>query len=125
MSLSCECDDWTDGYYEVDPKFFTMSFPCGCYSCEEMISQGDVVLPIHFFSSIYEEDDDIAEDYDAFLCKRCAEIFLNLDAAGFCISLPSDLREDLEEYWDLVDFDPDKYTEIGNDKRRKSYSFSR
>lgn len=41
---------------------------------------------------------------DWYLCESCGEIFLNLNAIGYCYYLGDDIRENLKEYWDLTGF---------------------
>jgi len=46
---------------------------------------------------------------DWYLCESCGEIFLNLNALEYCYYLGDDLRENLQDYWDLTGFNPAKY----------------
>jgi hypothetical protein len=38
------------------------------------------------------------------LCEKCSEIYLNLDAIGYCYMAGDDLRDNLRDYWDLTGF---------------------
>jgi hypothetical protein len=39
-----------------------------------------------------------------YMCKKCGESFLNLNDLGYCITLGDNMKETLEEYWDLTGF---------------------
>jgi hypothetical protein len=52
---------------------------------------------------IFGEEVPIAPLY---MCEKCSEIYLNLEAAGYCLSITEPMQEALEEYWELTGFKP-------------------
>lgn len=118
MSISCGCD--YDGDYFTDPSQDFNTMPRlkrrkRCMSCGVLLNPGDDVLQ---FENWRYPRNDIEESIcgdkvllaDTFLCEECGEIYMNLDAAGMCIIIDGDLHDDLRTYWEMTDFDPDKYT---------------
>lgn len=120
--LSCNCDyDGSDYgiYYYVPEDFISMpklSRRKRCWSCHQFIAPGSAVLEFKNFRGPrcwYEENrfgDEISLA-SKYLCENCGEIYLNLQAAGFCVIIDRNIREDLAEYWQIKGFDPKKYLE--------------
>lgn len=46
-----------------------------------------------------------------YFCEECAEIYFNLEAAGYCGLIGEDLHKLLKEYWEMTGFNPNKYKE--------------
>ena len=109
MALSCYCDiDGAEWYYTPANDF--VPFPVGkrkrCCSCKEFIN---ILEPsIELFRIGYDDNGDEKELASWFLCEECSEIYLNLDAAGYCYYAGDDLRENLRDYWDVTGFEPKK-----------------
>jgi len=116
MSLSCECGygeyDW---YYDAPVKFepFDRKRRKRCASCKELVEIGADCLIFTCYREPWSEvDERIYGDQvplaNKYMCGQCGEIFLNLTDAGYCLSLGHNIKEDLEEYWDITGFKPKK-----------------
>lgn len=86
-----------------------------CFSCGRKIKPGDMALMFSRFrrpSSEYEERRFGDEVYlaDAYFCEECGEIYFNLTGIGYEV-LIGDMREALLEYWEIIGFDPFKYSD--------------
>jgi len=115
MSLSCSCDYDYDWFYEADDDFSTLETKRSrkCASCEKSIQPGETVLACACYRLArceYEERrfGDEVPMAPKYYCEACGEIYFNLSALGYCFSM-SDLRERLQEYWEMTGFDPEKY----------------
>ncbi len=115
MSL-CSCDfdgeSWVDPAEDFAPLETKRSRKC--VSCENRIVVGE--LSLHFFSyraprCEYEDRrfGDGVRTADLYMCERCGEIYLNLSAAGLCISVGRDMEEALQEYQQMTGFNPKAY----------------
>jgi len=117
--LTCECgdfdlDDSNWGYYIPD-DFTNLDYKRRkrCCSCDQFISIGAQCVE---FGRVRAARSDIEERIHGdevklsswFMCESCGEIFLNLEAIGYCINLSDDMREELREYWTLTGFKPQK-----------------
>ena len=116
MGLSCSCREW-DGEgicYDGAPEDFTVletSTRKRCVSCKNMIGKNNPVLEFKRFRApkseveikIWGEDGEIIL-CNHYLCEKCGEIFLNLEAAGYCIFPEDDMRELLKIYQDISGF---------------------
>lgn len=114
MSLSCDCGfgafEW---YYDVPDDFTVLdtSKRKRCISCGVLVDLGSDCLA---FNCYRDPSSDIEEDIhgdevplaNKHMCFECGSIFLNLTAAGYCISLGGHMKEELEEYWDITGFNP-------------------
>jgi len=111
--LSCNCGygdfEW---WYERPPEDFT-KFTRGrrkrCISCGKLINIGTDCLRFDCYRSAYSHIEeniygDVVPIADKFMCEKCGEIFLNLSALGYCLTIGHHIREDLEDYWDLTGF---------------------
>ena len=121
MTLTCSCSEYDgdpDPWCYFDPndiKPFDRKRRKRCSSCGKLIDKGSPCLE---FQRVRGPRTDIEERiYDLevplaslFFCQRCAEIYLNLTAAGYCFTPEDNMPEALEEYWELTGFDPDRYT---------------
>lgn len=112
MGLTCECPEWDgDGRgYAVDGRFSVYK---GDYkgeyrycNCGKDILPGATVLRILEFEPAEGAKDylDLVYFDPEYLCETCGEIFLNLEAAGYCISPYRNLPEALKEYQRLTGF---------------------
>lgn len=115
MSLSCSCGEW-DGeswWYEPPDDFSVLDTKRGrrCQSCGEIIPVGASCLKFSrnrppngdYEENRFGDEVPLAPEY---LCGDCGEIYLNLTDAGYCLALGTDLREDMEEYWERTGFKP-------------------
>lgn len=117
MSLSCSCneydgDGWSWGWtFHDDFTELKTKYRRRCCSCGKKINVGDQCLMFGRFRGARDEVElnIYGEDYDAvdlaswYMCEECGEIFLNLDALGYCIALGDDNMHDLlEEYHELT-----------------------
>ena len=117
--LSCTCDDYGDfDYYFEYPEWFS-TMPerkrrTRCHSCRTLLNPGDTVAEFlrYRFSDnevderIYGSEVPLASVY---YCERCGEIFFNLEATGMCVIIGGNIRDALEQYWDMTGFDPARY----------------
>lgn len=118
MSLSCTCAEWEgDGWaWRCDNDFTVLEGKRRkrCCSCKDMISIGAQCVElkrIRYPRTEVEERilGECAETQMAswYLCENCGEIYLNLDALGYCYNIGDDLREDLKEYHAVTGFVPE------------------
>ena len=111
--LSCDCGASFEYYYEPPDNLKPFDKPRRkrCRSCKELINIGSDCLE---FIRYREPRTDIEEKIhgdtvylaDEYMCEPCGEIFLNLTDIGYCIYLGDDMRENLEDYWELTGFVP-------------------
>lgn len=106
MSLSCSCDadgDWwyypPEDYQRLETKRWRK-----CCSCGSRISAGDLCLE---FTRHRSTDDGSIEQRicgdevslaSYWMCEACGDQYFNLDALGFCITLPGSMKSLLAEY---------------------------
>ena len=115
MGLSCNCD-FDDGWWyersnDVDFEPLDTKKRKRCASCNTLIDVKADCLKFERFrcsnnvieERIYGSEKRLADWY---LCVACGEIYLNLNAVGYCYLLGEDLNEQLKEYWDITGFRP-------------------
>jgi len=117
MSLSCSYDFAMDGWwYEIqnqsDFKPLNTTKRKRCASCKTLIDiNSDCIKFQRFRSPVTDIEERICDDAvqlaNWYLCESCGEIYLNLEAIGYCYFLGDDLRQNLRDYWDLTEFEPD------------------
>jgi len=119
MSLSCSCEEW-DGEgvgWTFYPGFVVFMGTkkhrrLKCCSCKKTIDLGsDCVQFNRFRYPLTEIECKIAGDWDRevemadwFMCESCGEIFLNLDAVGYCLDLGEPMPDRLKEYHEMTGF---------------------
>jgi hypothetical protein len=119
MSLSCSCGEW-DGegvgwtFYPGFVQFMGTHKHrrVRCCSCKKMVDLGAYCVQFSRFRyPLTEIECKIAGDWDReveladwFLCEHCGEIFLNLDAVGYCISPDDSMEKLLSEYHQITGF---------------------
>ncbi len=110
MSLSCTCpdDDGDFAWYYSSPEDFTKletKKRKRCSSCKELINIGDTILK--FVKWRYPKDDIEERIYGdggeismapVFMCEKCGDQYMNLEALGFCINIEENMFELLKEY---------------------------
>ena len=113
MSLSCEChnDDESDWYWEVDDDYSKLSTKNRrkCLSCKTPIAVGALSLKVFRFRDPRGRCNYIEESIFGdrvplapwFFCETCADLFFNLEELGFCVEMPSNMRELTKEYAEL------------------------
>ena len=114
--LSCYCDNEDVAWFYTPPKDFTIfdfKRRKRCCSCKALIDIGSLCLEFpRWRYPVSDIEERIYGDCGEiglaswFMCEWCGEMFLNLDALGYCHYLGGNIREDLEEYWDLTGFVP-------------------
>lgn len=122
MGLSCSCSEWDgDGWYWVMARK-TIAQGCGnipieeeyffplkskrskrCCSCNAKILPGQMSLRFNRWRAATEfEQDKLGWDEVKiapwFMCESCGEIFLNLDALGYCLDISDHMPELLDEH---------------------------
>jgi hypothetical protein len=119
--LGCTCNFDFDSYYYPADDF--TEFIClrrkRCVSCNSLIKfTADCLqftccrIPYSAIEEIIHGDE--VPMADKYMCEKCGEIFLNLDAIGYCMNLGADMREELREYWNLTGFKPPQETPCCN-----------
>ena len=121
MPLSCDYDDicYADWFAEPDDDFSQLSYKTSdrCCSCGKKLYPGNTVLRHRCWrppteeeerEGGYDEDGEVPLP-DGYLCETCGEIRLNLEAAGYAVSLGDDMRILMQEYQQMTGFDPSKY----------------
>jgi len=111
MSLSCSCYDDGDWSYIRPEDYTTLNTKRSrkCCSCKATIKVGDLcakferVQHVQDDSVTYRIHGDERELADWWMCEACADQFFNLDALGFCINLPANMRRLLAEYVEMTD----------------------
>jgi hypothetical protein len=110
MGLSCSCGEWDgDGWAWTSSGDFTTlntSRRKRCCSCKKLIDIGATVVTFERVRHPITEVEmqiygDGAEINLApwYMCEICGEIYLNLDALGFCVDIEYDsMQELLKEY---------------------------
>ena len=113
MGLSCSCGEWDgDGWYweytlprDENQIYTKLKTNRGrkCCSCAGWISVGDDVLEFARFRSANSDIEeriygDTVRLASWFMCEECGEIFLNLDALGYCVQIDDHMAALLEEY---------------------------
>lgn len=108
--LTCSCPDWDESEewcYTAPSDFtvFSKKRRKRCCSCHELINKGADCLKFYrdryahseTEERIYGEGEPIAIT-PWYMCEACGEIFLNLNALGFCVDIACDMKRELEEY---------------------------
>jgi len=114
--LSCSCGEWDgDGWtYTSYGDFSTLNTKRRrrCCSCKELIDVGSLCLEFERYRYPNNEieiriyGDDAAEVYLAswYMCENCSEIYLNLDALGYCLEINLNMNDYLKEYQEMTGF---------------------
>ena len=113
--LSCSCPEWDGEYgtycYFIPNDFskFELKRRKRCKSCGDLINIGSDCIEFERIRSPYSEIEERinGEEIPAasfFWCEKCAEIFFNLTAIGYCLTPTDCAIETLEEYWELTGF---------------------
>lgn len=120
MSLSCSCGDWDGDYgswawYPPENKDFApfdQKRRRRCENCNELINIGAPCIefpriraPYNYIE--YKIKGDEIPFSPCYLCEKCGEIWLNLDALGYCVE-PWDLEHTLAEYHKKTGWKPGK-----------------
>ncbi|MFA7287426.1 MAG: hypothetical protein WC055_00955 [Melioribacteraceae bacterium] len=125
MSLSCYCAEWegdgwfyilaekvlTEGYGNVPPEmeyFFPLNTKKSrkCCSCGAKIKVNDLSLRFNRWRGPTEFEEDKFGYTEVkispwFMCEKCGEIYLNLEALGFCINIEENMSGLLEDYREM------------------------
>ena len=111
--LSCSCQEWDgDGWGYISEADFSVLATKNrrrCCSCKDLIGVGSMCVK---FDRLRNPKNDIEERIHGdevhlaayYLCEKCGEIFLNLDALGYCMDIRGDMNERLREYHELTGF---------------------
>ena len=111
--LNCSCADWEgDAWCYIPPYDFTnlnTSKRKRCCSCKKMVDKNATCLKFERFrpatsdieERIHGGDVDLAPWY---MCEWCGEMYLNLDALGYCHMLGDSMVETMHEYWKMTGF---------------------
>ena len=118
LSCSCYDDDECAWYYNSLEKFIPLATKHNrrrrCCSCHKPIDIGASVVRIDRWRPPRDEIElRIARHDDAeiplaawFLCEECGEIFLNLNAIGYCIDVSESMQDLLKEYHEMTGWKP-------------------
>ena len=118
--LSCSCPEYEPDepgewwyFYPDDLTKFEGKRRKRCKSCHALIDLGSDCLEFKRERNPWTElEEDICGQEipiaSYFFCERCAEIYLNLTAVGYCFGPTENMEHALEEYWDLTGFKPMK-----------------
>lgn len=116
MPLSCDCDYGECEYYaDPDEDFSVAKEDCKCNSCHKKIKSGETILHFTCYRGAdpdsenpedikAEEDGDWVWLPDEYFCERCAEIYLNLNEAGYCVCSGEYMPDLLKEYQEMTGF---------------------
>lgn len=115
MGLSCSCPEW-DGdpdswcWFEAnDFEKFNAKKRKRCCSCKNLVDINTDVLKFYRMRSAKTEIEERICGGEIWLaplimCEQCGEIYLNLQAIGYCLTPTDDMRECLSEYHELTGF---------------------
>lgn len=105
MSLSCNCNDEMEWWYEHVSDYMQLDTKRGrkCCSCGEKIKVGEIAIKFHCYKSpendierrIHGDEVPLSNKYH---CEECADIYFNLDELGYCINLGESMHDLLQEY---------------------------
>ena len=106
-----------DWYYKKQEDFSVCDAQdATCFSCGKKIEQGATCVRFERWRYPTEEEYDqgMKEDEEipiepVFHCEECGEIYLNLTSLRYNVDI-SNMRGELEEYWDMTGFDPKKWS---------------
>ena len=116
--LSCECREW-DGEkgtwaFESPDNFSTLETKRRkrCSSCVELIDIGADCLKFWRVRAPYTDIEERIKGEEIsmpplYMCEKCGEIYLNLEAIGYCFAPTDGMKESLATYWKLTGFTPD------------------
>lgn len=121
MGLSCSYADWDSdpgSWMFYSPEDFTV-FPgvgkskrrARCSSCGELIALGAECLEFKRKRNPYTDMEwricgEEIPMASLWFCAECGEKYLNLEAAGYCLSPTDDMRECMSEYHEITGFVP-------------------
>lgn len=113
MGLTCRCQDFDpdpdagDVMWMEAQDYSTLGTKRSrrCTSCNARINPGEIVLEI-IREKIPEDDielkiwgdDGLIPRASHYLCEKCADLFLSLDALGFCVN-PYECMEELRKQY--------------------------
>ena len=117
--LTCSCPDPSGDpgeWWYFSPEDFTMlqtKRRRRCSSCKVLMDIGCECLEFKRERVPYTElEEEICGEEipmsSLYMCSKCGEIFLNLEAAGYCLSPTDNMTDCLHEYWDVTGFEPNK-----------------
>ena len=123
MGLSCSCSEWegepgTWGFDEPDDFTKLQSKRRKrCSSCKQFIDIGSDCLEFRRVRAPETEEEGFKYDTEVpirplYMCSVCGEIYLNLTAAGYCLSIDDEMSECLAEYHEATGFVPEKEEEM-------------
>lgn len=114
MTLSCSCDYDYEGdfswYYSPPENYieYTEKRRKSCCSCKKKVAKGDLCTR---FSRWRPSLDEIEERIHGdtrwlsswIMCEECSDIFFNLEALGFCLTIGGEysMHDYLKEYQEL------------------------
>lgn len=118
--LSCECPEYDGGYhswyYSLPDDFIKLETRRRkrCCSCQNLIDIGSDCLQFargrnsrtDIEENIYGDEVPLAPWY---MCQWCGEMFLTFEEHGFCPSIGDNMFENLQDYWDINGYVPEKY----------------
>ena len=115
--LSCSCDfdpsDYGSYYYcPTDFSKLSTSRRKRCCSCRESINISAIVVKFDTYRqprSVIEErcKGEEVQLASRYMCEKCGEIFLNLTALGYCVSLGESMSDALLDYHEMTGFNQD------------------
>ncbi len=109
MGLSCNfSDDGDCAWYFTPPNDISIlasNKRKRCTSCKELISIGDASYKFERFRYAQNEiEDRIYGDGTEiplaswYMCEKCGDQYMNLEALGFCVDITENMFKLLEEY---------------------------
>jgi hypothetical protein len=115
MPLTCSCDEWDgEGWYYINPTDFInlkTKYRRRCCSCNIKINLESLCLIFTRHRGVEDNEeynilgeDAIIDISSWYMCEKCGEIFLNLNAIGYCIDIQNNMFDLLDEYQDVSGF---------------------
>ena len=108
MGLSCSCPDWEgEGWFYIPATEDFIKLDTNrskrCCSCKELIGLGDDCLKFkRYRSPVSDIEEKICGDEVQmapwYMCEKCGEQYMNLEALGYCLDISENMLGLLEEY---------------------------
>lgn len=101
MTLSCDCSDDYDFYYEVEEEERFCTVPSTCYGCGSVINFGEEYTLMWRWE--YDEDGDESNEAPlGKLCETCSGLYFSLLEPGYCLAAkPGFIKEAMDDYREL------------------------
>ena len=101
MSLSCDCGDGGDIFWDEARDVKRFRKPWKCQACgDDLKNKPGYELPLYSYCDEFDEERHCYEPRPSWdrLCEPCGDFYLSLCDLGFCVNDLQNMRTDYEEY---------------------------